>query len=402
MSDTASQSNPWRGPLTLLTLAHVMGTVGYVSVMAMAPVIRGDLDLNATQVGSFMSSFYFALALIALPAGVLVDRIGVGWGLTASMGLLALGAAGFAMANDYAFGVLSTFIMGLGYGLVNPATAKGVLEWFEPKQRATAMGIKQTGVPVGGLLASASAAIVIVISWRAVLWVIAIVTVCLGIIWWRRAEKPTHIRAGGLWVMLADIRAVALNRGVATMNGAGFSFNAVQQSMTTYMTLFLRDVAGASQPFAGFCLGAAQVTGAAGRILWAIASDRVTHGRRKGVMVLMMSGAVIACGAAALVDGAWPALMLAVLAAGIGATILAYAPMLHTVCAEAVEPHLAGAAIGSNLLATSIGGTIGPLVFGAIIDAYGGYSAAWMIAAGVVLVGVLITAVGLKETKKST
>ena len=184
------------------------------------------------------------------------------------------------------------------------------------------------------------------------------------------------------------------------MNGAGFSFNAVQQSMTTYMTLFLRDVAGASQPFAGFCLGAAQVTGAAGRILWAIASDRVTHGRRKGVMVLMMSGAVIACGAAAFVDGTWPPLMLAVMAAGIGATILAYAPMLHTICAEAVEPHLAGAAIGSSLLTTSIGGTIGPLIFGAIIDAYGGYSAAWVTAAGVVFAGVLITAVGLKESKK--
>ena len=81
-----------------------------------------------------------------------------------------------------------------------------------------------------------------------------------------------------------------------------------------------------------------------------------------------------------------------------GATILAYAPMLHTVCSEAVERRLAGAAIGSNLLATSVGGAIGPLVFGAVVDASSGsYTVAWFLAAGVVLAGVLIVVIGLKE-----
>ena len=197
--------------------------------------------------------------------------------------------------------------------------------------------------------------------------------------------------------MMADIRTVTFNSGVAAMNGAGVSFNAVQQSMVTYLTLFLRDVAAASQPFASFCLGMSQLTGTAGRIVWSVASDRVTDGRRKGVLVLMMSGAAAACLAAATVSDEWSAVALVALAGVMGATILAYAPMLHTVCAEAVEPRLAGAAIGSNLLATSVGGTIGPLVFGAIIDATDSYTAAWVLGALVVLTGVLCTAVGLKE-----
>ena len=57
MNTAKVDENPWGTRLTLLTLAHVMGTVGYVSVMAVAPEIRGDLDLNATQVGSFMLAF---------------------------------------------------------------------------------------------------------------------------------------------------------------------------------------------------------------------------------------------------------------------------------------------------------------------------------------------------------
>ena len=397
MNTATVVGNPWGMRLTLLTLAHVLGTVGYVSVMAMAPEIRRDLDLNATQVGSFMSAFYFALALSALPAGTLVDRLGVGWALSTSMALLALGAAGFAQTGGYAFGVISTFVMGLGYGLVNPATAKGVLNWFEPKRRASAMGIKQTGVPLGGLLASAAAAVVVVVSWRPILWTIAGATVVLGVVWWRWAKLPRDKLGGGLATVMADIRAVTFNSGVAAMNGAGVSFNAVQQSMVTYLTLFLRDVAAASQPLASFCLGMSQLTGTAGRIVWSVASDRVTDGRRKGVLVLMMSGAAVACLAAATVSDGWPVVALVALAGVMGATILAYAPMLHTVCAEAVEPRLAGAAIGSNLLATSVGGTIGPLVFGAIIDATDSYTAAWVLGALVVLTGVLCTAVCLKE-----
>ena len=38
MSET--QRNPWRGRIMLLTLVHVVGTIGYTSVMTMAPVIR--------------------------------------------------------------------------------------------------------------------------------------------------------------------------------------------------------------------------------------------------------------------------------------------------------------------------------------------------------------------------
>ena len=87
-----TQLNLSRGRIVLLTLVHVVGTIGYTSVMTMAPVIRADLDLNATQVGSFMSAFYLALILGAIPAGVLADRLGVALSLTFASFLMAAGA----------------------------------------------------------------------------------------------------------------------------------------------------------------------------------------------------------------------------------------------------------------------------------------------------------------------
>jgi len=285
--------SPWRGLMILLALAHIVGTVGYISVMAMAPLIRVDLNLNATQVGSFMSAFYVALAISALPAGLWVDRIGVGRGLALSMGFMAMGALGFAIADGYLTAVLATFVMGVGYGLVNPATAKGVLDGFGPKERATAMGVKQMGVPIGGLLAAGVGAGTSYYSWRDAMIGAAVFTGLVGVAWWlRRGPKSEVISVGPmlLWTnFYADLRAILANANMRAVNFAGFNFNMSQQSISTYLTLFLRDVAGASQPVASLCLGGAQVASAVGRVLWALISDRRNSGRRKGVLILAMA-----------------------------------------------------------------------------------------------------------------
>ena len=393
-----TQLNPWRGRIVLLTLVHVVGTIGYTSVMTMAPVIRADLDLNATQVGSFMSAFYLALILGAIPAGVLADRLGVALSLTFASFLMAAGAVMFAAISSYVPAVLATFTMGLGYALVNPATAKGVLNWFKPKHRATAMGIKQMGVPIGGLVAAGFGAMVVLMPWRVALWIAATASVVIGLIWWRLIQRRT-IGGGELRATLRELKSVMTNGNLMKLNLASVSFNAGQQSFITYLTLFLRDVAGASQPFAALCVGFSQITGAAGRIFWAFFSDRFADGRRKGVVVGIMTTAAALVFVFTAASPSWHLAVLAILALALGGTMLAYAALLHTICAEALKQSLAGAAIGSNLFATSLGGMFGPIIFGLIVDHAGGYRAAWTATGILVLAGAMLVAFGFKEDK---
>ena len=92
----------WVARISILTLAHVVGTVPIVSVMAMAPVIQSDLGLSVTEVGLLVSGYYLAQTIGAVPAGGLVDRIGVGRALLTSHVLLIAGALTFSQAESFA------------------------------------------------------------------------------------------------------------------------------------------------------------------------------------------------------------------------------------------------------------------------------------------------------------
>lgn len=138
----------WQGRLLLLVFAHIVGTSGYFSVLALAPFIRTDLDIDATQFGFFASAYFGAQMVFSLPAGNFTDRIGIGRGLSLSMFLLALGISGFALSETQSLALLSMFLMGLGASLVNPATGKAVMDWFPSPRRGTIMGIKQNHVKI--------------------------------------------------------------------------------------------------------------------------------------------------------------------------------------------------------------------------------------------------------------
>ena len=99
-------------------------------------------------------------------AGWLADRLGIR--KTTLQGHVALGVCTVAasMAPSFAWAFISFFLAGLGYSFLNPASTKGVMVWFDRDERATAMGIKQTGVPAGGVVALLAAPLVLVIGWR--------------------------------------------------------------------------------------------------------------------------------------------------------------------------------------------------------------------------------------------
>jgi predicted MFS family arabinose efflux permease len=392
----------WGARIGILTMAHVVGTLPIVSVMAMAPVIQSDLGLSVTQVGLLVSGYYMAQTIGAVPAGGLADRVGVGGALLISHGLLMAGALIFSLADAFSGAVAGTVVMGFGYSIVNPSTAKGILTWFSARRRATAMGVKQTGVPIGGVLAAVNGALVTLFSWQSIFVTIASVTFISGLLCVLLVE-PQH---GGAHKSIAATLRQMLRVGRVTnirvLFLANIPWNMGQANFFSYLTIFMRDAAGASQPVAGLVMGLAQLSSAVGRIGWGVISDTLFRGARKWITVGLCGASVVFMLAMTAVEpglGLWLGVALAL---GLGMTIASYPTLAQTLAVESVEPGQAGAAMGYSLMGTSIGGVIGPPIFGAVVDYSGDLADGWITTAIFVAVGTAMVAMRVRERRRDS
>lgn len=379
--------NPWRGRIFMLTLAHAVGTACYMSVMAMAPVIRTDLGITAAEFGFFMSMVFGAQLITSLPSGAITDRMGVGWTLFGSMLVTALGAAVFALSPSFVPALGGAFLIGFGYSFVNPATAKAVMRWFPAHWRGTAMGLKQLGVPLGGVMGAGGGVLAAFIAWQNVLWIAAGLSFATALLWLTLTRKPTP-GEGGLQGVLRDLKTVMTNKRLNVICLSCGMFNVAQSSLFAYTSLFLRDAAMASQPVAAMGVAFAQGASAVGRVGYSFLSDTVFGGRRKGVVLGIILGGFAACVVAYFVNPDWPHWGLMALSLGMGGTIASYAAVMLVMTGEAVSPRLIGSAVGYNALAWSVGGIVGPPLFGLVLDLTGNlYGIAWLTVGGVLLLG---------------
>lgn len=401
MSDFATPpppaGNPWKTRLPILMLAHVVGTLHITTLVVMAPVIKQDLSLTFAEFGFVVTAYSIGQITGSLPAGHLADRVGVGWALVLAHALLVVGALMLTQTTGMALAFTAMVVTGWGYSIVNPATAKGVFESFPPARRGTAMGIKQTGVPVGGVISATLGAFATAGAWHWITVAVAAMTIvgsfaCLFIV-----EKPrprlliaSKSRFGTLGEVMKD-----LNFGRFVLSN--MMHNVGQQNFFSYLTLFVREAAQVSQEFAGLCYGIAQTASVIGRLGWGAISDFLFKGRRKGLTVAIGICSVVFLAAMAAIEPRAGMPLAIALSALLGVTIASYAPLMQTMAVEAVQPRLAGSATGYTLVGTYVGSIAGPPLFGWVVDITGLFDSGWYLCAGLVALGVVILTFGFRE-----
>jgi MFS family permease len=392
VTDTPAQpphtaGNPWKTRLPIFTAAHVVGTLHITTLVVMAPVVKEDLALSFAQFGFLVTAYSVGQITGSLPAGHLADRIGVGWSLVVAHVFLVCGAIMLTQTTGLSLALAAMVMTGWGYSLVNPSTAKGVFESFPPSRRATAMGIKQTGVPLGGVIAAMLGAFATAGAWHWITVVVAGITIAGAALCFLIVEKPRPREKA-----VSTSRFGRLGEVVKDMNFSRFvlsnmMYNIGQQNFFAYLTLFIREAAQASQEFAGLCYGAAQTASVLGRLGWGTISDFLFKGHRKGLTVAIGIAASILLAAMALIDPR----------AGAAMAIASYAPLMQTMAVECVEPRLVGSATGYNLVGTYVGSIGGPPLFGWIVDITGQFVSGWYLCAGLVALGVIILVTGFRE-----
>lgn len=373
--------------LALVTAAFALSAMSALAVAPLAPLMRDALGLTRGEVGLFIPAVYLGGVLMALPAGWLVDRLGVRAML--ALGQLLTGAAVLlaAVSSTVPQMLACLVVAGFGFAAMNPATGRAVLEWFPARRRGVAMGIKQTGLTLGGIAGSlVLPPVAVAFGWRRALAVGGAAAAMSALLVALAYRRPAIVQATEPVERprLAEIAAVLRRPGVLVLFACGLVLSIGQASVLAYLALFVRDAFAVTAIVAGQTLALAQAGGTVTRLAWGFASDWFFGGRRRVGVVVTAVGGALAYVAFAFGDRLpWPAaLALAVLA---GAGAFGWVGLYLTLVAEIGGARHAGVLTGVAVTFTWSGVLIGPLVFGAVLEIAGGYAAAWLLLAAIAI-----------------
>jgi len=381
--------------LSILTLAQLVMSMGAYVWGPLAPELRDNFDLSRAQIGSITSALYFTSMIIAIPSGLAVDRLGARILLIFSLIIMGLPFVLMIFAKNYIYFLVLAAVSGIGYGMINQISTKGIMYWFSLKLRATAMGIKQTGVTIGGAIIAVLLPILSTMyDWRLGVLVIGIlmfVTAVVSFILYR--EKPeitstdvtTTVSAPSRKIEKGALKKVMANPVLLLLCILTPLLAMGQICVASFLMLYLEEDLSFSTELAGACLTVTMISGSVGRIGWGVLSDRVFTGDRiKPVIILTFIAFIGAFGMAFLTKSSpvWISFFLAIL---MGSTFIGWNAVLITMAAELSGQELAGSIMGILLTIAWTGIIIGPPVFGFIADS-SSYFWGWLMLSALALI----------------
>jgi sugar phosphate permease len=397
--------------LGILTIAQLVMSMGAYTWGPLAPVLRDEFNLSRAQIGTITSVQYFTAVIIAIPSGIAVDKLGARIMLIISLIVMGIPFAVMALAKSYLFFIVFAAVGGLGYGVINQVSTKGIMYWFSTRFRATAMGIKQTGVTLGGaIIAVLLPALTVVYSWRLGVLVVGILMLAvafLSLIFYKERSisldegvssdvAPTSKKGkkGSLLKVMSNPVLLILCLITPLM-----AFG--QTGIASFLVLYLEEDLNFSVGLAGGCLTVAMIAGTIGRIGWGIISDRLFAGDRiMPIIILSVIACIGATGTAFLSKGSplWLPFFWSIL---MGGTFIGWNAVLITLAAELAGKELAGSIMGILLTITWIGIIISPLIFGYIADSVG-YYWSWLLIAVLALLSTVGFLYVMRLSKRRT
>jgi sugar phosphate permease len=390
--------------LSLLTLSQLFMSLGAYSWGPLAPFLIESFQFSRAQLGTFSSALYLFAALTAIPSGLLVDRFGARLILIVSLPLMGIPFAAIALSGNYLTILILSALSGLSYGVINQISTKGIMLWFTPQSRGTAMGIKQTGVALAAALGAVLIPIVgIAWGWRATVAIIGLLMIFLGaVILFLYRDSPPRDNSNrddpdtSGSVPLSNFKDVLLHPELRVIMGLIPLLTLAQAGFSTFFILFLQETHSFSRITAGSYLTMAMIAGACGRIFWGFVSDRLFRGKRYGPVCILTTVGFATILSLSLLSSETPGWVLVVLTLIIGLTLLGWNALLMIAAAEVAGTRMAASIMGILVTIAWIGMVLGPAMFGVFVDAFG-YPWAWRM----VSFCVAINAVGFYWLNKS-
>lgn len=394
MTGTVIMPGPWT-VVAVATFAQMMIAMSNILLPTIAPKLAEALGVSPILIGYQVSLTFGVATAATMFGGKAVLRYGAARATQISVLCCGVGLALFALPHVAAI-ALGSAAVGMGMGLLNPAAAHMLVSYTPPQRRNIMFSIKQTGVPVGGVITALTApAIAVNFGYRWSLLMVGLM-ICVIVLVLQRYREVWDADRGrvqqGSGAAFGGVPLVWGQTDLRWMSLVAMIFSAIQRIVLSFTVIYLVAEGRYGLVEAGVMLSVVQIGGSASRICWGWLADRMGS----SLQVLMIICGITAASTLllALFDPQWHKGLVYLLFFVIGATAVGWNGVFHAEAARLSPPGMASVVAAGTTFFVFAGVLVGPAAFAAAYGGIGSYGNTFLLVTGsaVAAFGLLLMA----------
>jgi MFS family permease len=369
--------------IVVMLIQQALAYMSSVVLPNMAPLVAQAVNADPNLIGYHTGIFYFAASIWQLSSGGFIIRFGPIRMSQFSLFIIGIGLMMGVAGNLWIFAAAAA-LMGMGASFSTPASSHLLARYSPPRYAPLIFSIKQTGVPVGGLLAGTMVPLLLVIvGWQGAFVVTGALCIVFAVMLqpvrsrFDVDRKPDHhLKPVEVWNNLQQVLHRPELRDLAL---AMFCFVGLQGLFGSYFVTIVSQQLGKPLTTANHVFSLAMSAAIFARILWGWVGSRLVPARiLLGILALVMVVASVGTG---FYDRSWSIPMITAVAVLYCISAIGWHGLLLSEIARLAPRDNIGGTTGAVLAFGGSGMMSYPVIYALIINATGNYSIGFYFAA---------------------
>lgn len=387
--------------LFIATFSQTCATFVTYGMGPLATFYQKQFSLSQFETGLIVSAVNIGPIFSMLIFGNLMDKYGERWVVGIGSILLGINVLIAYTTNSYVLLLIILMFVGIWYGTAQPGGSSAIIKWFPNKHRGLAMGIRQTGIPIGGALASA---ILPYFFFRyglsSAILVQAIMAILGGSIFLTfykdlKGNKNSKKQYG----FMEKINKIKNNSELYPVFFIGTTMVSLQLIIVAHLMSYLTNTLQISLNLSGLFLSLSLVGGMFGRVILAWISDSIFKGNRSRPLQLTIWLTVVTIACLVFFTTSIPVWIISLLCFLLGFLGIGWFSLFIVLVSEKSNPNFIGLTVSFALTLNQIFIVISPSLFGILVDYFKSYNIPFFLLALFIFIGGIWLRVTERKSK---